>query len=124
MQRAVANDRRWFERHPEAVVRFRRARAGEFHPVLAMGERPACFIPQGIKPSTPLSWVAVVDLNRAQGYTSAQPEGSIRARIRTAPIRTKQWQQQVKAELIKAISQEIATLTLNDQPPSKTERAA
>ena len=107
MQRAIANDRRWFERHPEAVVRFRRARAGEFHPVLAMGESIPTFIPPGFQTSAPLNWVAVVELMRALGETSHSQEGSIRVRVRTISIRSKLHQAKASTALTRAIATEL-----------------
>ena len=46
-------------------------------------------IPEGLDPTSPLTWVAVVDVLRAAGLPAVPQRGAIRARIRTVPIRSR-----------------------------------
>ena len=94
-ERLLLSDSKWFYLYPAALVRFRPQRQADFALLDIQGQEPPAFIPDGLNPAAPLSWVAVVDVMRAIGMPS---QGSIRARIRTVPIRSRLLQGQM-AEL-------------------------
>jgi hypothetical protein len=95
-RRVLDSDSAWFARYPEAVVRFRPERPGDFALLSMQGEEPPVYVPAGLDPAAPLGWVAVVDVLRAIGLPTA--DGSMRCRIRTVAIRSRTLQAQM-AEL-------------------------
>ena len=88
-RQVVLSDSGWFRRHGQALVRFRPERPGDFALLSLQGEDPPVYIPPELDPDAPLSWVAVVDVLRATGLPVPSGGGSLRARIRTVPIRSK-----------------------------------
>jgi len=84
-----SSDKQWFERYPTRLVRFRPERCADFELLTTQGQEPPAFIPEGLDPTSPLTWVAVVDVLRAAGLPAASDHGAIRARIRTVPIRSR-----------------------------------
>ena len=94
----VLCDSRWFRRHPQALVRFRPERPGDFALLSLQGQEPPAYVPAGLDPAAPLCWVAVVDVLRSTGLPEPEGGGSLRARIRTVPIRSR-WLQAEMAEV-------------------------
>ena len=94
MHPIVRDDRIWFQSNPSAVVRFRRAVAGEFQAVLDQGGDAPIFRPSFCRSEAPTRWVAVVDLmrliepgdgnlmNRRHAYASGSPHCAARSRRR------------------------------------------
>ncbi len=74
------------------MVRFRPERPGDFCLLGLQGMEPPVFIPDGLDPAAPLIWVAVVDVFRAIALPVSLADGSIRARVRTVPIRSRRLQ--------------------------------
>jgi hypothetical protein len=107
------SDTAWFARYPQALVRFRPQRPGDFALLEAQACEPPAFIPQGLNPSAPLSWVAVVDVMRAIGEPG---NGSIRARIRTVPIRSRLLQGQMAELFAIAVCQDVLAQLQGQQP--------
>ena len=108
MHHAVRDDRLWFHRHPEAVVRFRASAQGEFDPLTQHGETPPAFRPSGSRAGAPLNWVAVVDLMQLLGTSSNWPnDPGIRLRLRTPPIPLAEHQRAAKQELMEAVAAEL-----------------
>ena len=64
MHPAVRDDRIWFQKNPAAIVRFRRAIAGEFQALIDQGAEAPVFRPSFCRSEAPTRWVAVVDLMR------------------------------------------------------------
>ncbi len=87
--RVNSSDKQWFDRYPTRLVRFRPVRRADFELFTLQGQEPPAFIPDGLDPTAPLSWVAVVDVLRATGLPAASHHGTIRTRIRTVPIRSR-----------------------------------
>ena len=85
----TSSDKQWFERYPKRFVRFRPERRADFELLSLQGQEPPAFIPEGLDPTSPLTWVAVVDVLRATGLPAVPHHGAIRARIRTVPIRSR-----------------------------------
>ena len=85
----TSSDKQWFERYPTRFVRFRPERRADFELLSLQGQEPPAFIPEGLDPTSPLTWVAVVDVLRATGLPAVPHYGAIRARIRTVPIRSR-----------------------------------
>lgn len=94
-QDLLARDSHWFARNPRALVRFRPVRQADFALLALKGLEPPAFIPDGLDPAAPLNWVAVVDVMRAIDLPAAVAGGSLRARIRTVPIRSRKLQAQM-----------------------------
>lgn len=92
----MESDRTWFARHPQALVRFRPERPGDFGLLRLRGDEPPVFVPSELDPVTPLTWVAVVEVLRSIGLPPV--DGSLRCRIRTVPIRSRRLQAEM-AEL-------------------------
>ncbi len=114
MQKSIADDRSWFDHHPEALVRFRPAQDNEFDIFETLGEVPPRFIPSGCSEAIPQNWVAVVELMRVAGATNESNEGSLRLRICTVAIRSKSYQAKATKELIQRITSELVALTSNN----------
>lgn len=108
MTRAILNDdRRWFDEHPSAVVRFRRQRPDEFAAIQAQGDEPPVFLPS-FSGDEALTWVAIVDLIQLLRDSSATADGSrLRLRLSTIPIRGAHARAQARKELIKAVATEL-----------------
>lgn len=88
-RRVSLSDRQWFERYSTKLVRFRPERRADFALLSLQGQEPPAFIPYGLDPVGPLTWVAVVDVLRATGLPAAPHHGAIRTRIRTVPMRSR-----------------------------------
>jgi hypothetical protein len=112
-ERVFFSDSSWFARYPQALVRFRPQRPGDFTLLEAQDCEPPAFIPQGLNPSATLSWVAVVDVMRAIGEPCS---GSIRARIRTLPIRSRRLQGQMAELFAIAVCQDVLAQLQGQQP--------
>ena len=113
MHNAVRDDRLWFQRHPTAVVRFRKSVPGEFESLRECGEEPPAFRPSACKGTAPLSWVAVVDLMQLLGSTPDRDSTTpcARLRLRTPALRSSDHRQAAKQELMKAVATELLAQT-------------
>ena len=105
--RTVIGDRMWFSRHTQARVRFRPERPGEFSPLEAAGHTVPAFIPRILSPATPLSWVAVIELTRALTTDEQADQPSLRIRLRTVPIRSRELQMRLAPLYEKAVVQDF-----------------
>lgn len=103
----TASDRQWFERYPARIVRFRPERRADFETLDIHGLEPPAFIPEGLDPTSPLTWVAVVDVLRAIGVPCSSRHGAIRARIRTVPIRGRVLQAAMAEVFAIAVCQDV-----------------
>ncbi len=111
MQKAIADDRNWFDQHPKAIVRFRPAQNQEFEHFERLEEQPPTFIPAGYSASAPKTWVAVIEIMRMTTAADDQPlEGNLRLRVCTVPIRSKSNQANAAKELIERVSSELLDL--------------
>ena len=120
----LQNDRYWFDRHPNAVVRFRRQRIGEFESLNARGEQAPVFRPS-FSGEEALTWVAVVDLFQLLQDTNAASDGTrMRLRLRTTPIRSTAERSQARQELMKAVARELLEQALLDEELSINQEAA
>ena len=110
----LLNDRLWFEKHPSAVVRFRRQRAGEFSAVKTTGVEPPIFQPSFSNATDEtLTWVAVVDVFQLLQDCKAGLNGTrLRLRMRTIPLRRAQQRAQARKELMHAVAKELLEQTL------------
>lgn len=97
-RQVVLSDSSWFRCHGQALVRFRPERPGDFALLSLQGQEPPAYVPAGLDPEGPLTWVAVVDVLRATGLSVPEGGGSLRTRIRTVPIRSRRLQAEM-AEL-------------------------
>jgi hypothetical protein len=113
LDRAIAADRKWFELHPNATVRFRPQAEGEFSELTQQGHTIPTFIPSTFKPGSPLEGVAVIDLTRLIDGDQSQGGERIRIRLRTITIRSRKHKENVAKELQKAVAQELITLITN-----------
>ena len=113
MHHAVRDDRLWFQRHPTAIVRFRKSAPGEFAPLQQCGEEPPAFRPSVCKATAPLNWVAVVDLMQLLGSTSTGDASTpnARLRLRTPALRSNDHRQVAKQELMEAVAAELLAQT-------------
>ena len=113
MHHAVRDDRLWFQRHPTAIVRFRKSAPGEFAPLQQHGEDAPCFRPSFSKSNAPLSWVAVVDLMQLLGSNgdSEATASCARLRLRTPALRSTDHRQAAKQELMEAVAAELLAQT-------------
>ena len=135
MHNAVRDDRLWFQRHPTAIVRFRKSAPGEFAPLQQCGEEPPAFRPRVCKATAPLNWVAVVDLMQLLGSTSDGDTTTpcARLRLRTPALRSSDHRQAAKQELMEAVAEELLGQTdreawvstdAPDTPPSPDDADA
>jgi len=118
MQKAIADDRNWFDQHPKAIVRFRPAQNQEFEHFERLEEQPPTFIPAGYSASAAKTWVAVIEIMRMTAAADELIEESLRLRICTVPIRSKTNQANAAKELIERVSSELLDLAdkeLNNQ---------
>ena len=115
-------DSQWFARNPQALVRFRPERHGDFGLLDLQGREAPAFIPEGLDPAAPLNWVAVVDVLRAIDLPAAAGGGSLRARIRTVPIRSRKLKAQMAEVFAIAVCRDVLA-ELQGQLPAHAERA-
>ena len=118
----ILRDRQWFARNPQALVRFRPERQGDFGLLELQGREAPAFIPEGLDPAAPLNWVAVVDVLRAIDLPAAAGGGSLRARIRTVPIRSRKLKAQMAEVFAIAVCRDVLA-ELQGQLPAHAERA-
>lgn len=113
MHQAIRDDRLWFQRHPTAIVRFRKAALKEFTPLELHGDRAPIFRPSFSQENAHLGWVAVVDLMQLLGSPSALEKNkpTARLRLRIPVIRSKTLQRAAKQEIIDAVSAELLAQT-------------
>ncbi|MDO6351453.1 hypothetical protein Q3Y53_02755 [Synechococcus sp. YX-04-1] len=108
MHPAVRDDRIWFQNNPAAVVRFRKAIAGEFEAVANHGGGVPVFRPSFCRTKAPTRWVAVVDLMRLieteQGDIN---EPTARLRLKIPALRSKNRKCLAERELKQAIAAEL-----------------
>ena len=108
MHPAVRDDRIWFQRNPSAVVRFRRAVAGEFQALIDQGAEAPVFHPTFCRPEAPTRWVAVVDLMRLVDTGDLEPdEPSARLRLKVPALRSIDRRRRAERELTQAIAAEL-----------------
>ena len=108
MHPAVRDDKIWFQNNPSAVVRFRRAIAGEFQAVIDHGGEVPVFRPSFCRSETPTRWVAVVNLIRLVDTAGLEPdEPTARLRLRVPALRTTDRRRLAEQELKKAIAAEL-----------------
>lgn len=67
-------------------------------------------IPDGLDPTAPLTWVAVVDILRAAGLSTGPCSGAIRTRIRTVPIRSRALQASMAEVFAIAVCKDLLQL--------------
>jgi len=106
-ERLLTSDAWWFVSRPHALVRFRPERSGDFALLNLHGQEPPVYVPLGLDPGAPLSWVAVVDVLRATGLPAPLGGGSLRARIRTVPIRSKRLQAEMAEMFAIAVCRDV-----------------
>jgi len=108
MHPAVRDDRIWFQNNPSAVVRFRRAVAGEFQAVANHGGEVPVFRPSFCRTEAPTRWVAVVDLMRLIETGAGEPdEPTARLRLRIPALRSIDRKRRAEQELTQAIAAEL-----------------
>ena len=108
MHPAVRDDRIWFQNNPSAVVRFRRAVAGEFQAIADHGGEVPVFRPAFCRPEAPTRWVAVVDLMRLVDTGDLEPdEPTARLRLRIPAMRSIDRRRRAERELTQAIAAEL-----------------
>ena len=108
MHPAVRNDRIWFQSNPSAVVRFRRAIAGEFQAFANNGGDIPVFLPSFCRTEAPTRWVAVVDLMRLiQTGQVDIDEPTARLRLKIPALRSRNRQNLAEQELKQAIAAEL-----------------
>ena len=108
MHPAARNDRIWFQSNPSAVVRFRRAIAGEFQAVANNGGDIPVFRPSFCRTEAPTRWVAVVDLMRLiQTGQVDIDEPTARLRLKIPALRSRNQQNLAEQELKQAIASEL-----------------
>ena len=108
MHPAVHDDRIWFESNPAAVVRFRRAVAGEFQALAEHGGDAPTFRPSFCRSDVPARWVAVVNLMRLvdnRGVEIGAP--TARLRLRIPALRSNYRKIHAERELKQAIAAEL-----------------
>ncbi len=101
----LVSDRAWFAKRPNALVRFRPERPGDFGLLRLQGEEPPTYAPNGLDPTASLSWVAVVDVLRAIEMPAA--DGSLRCRIRTVPICSRRLQAEMAEVFAIAVCRDV-----------------
>ena len=108
MHPAVRDDRIWFQSNPSAVVRFRRAVAGEFQAVFDHGGDAPIFRPSFCRSEAPTRWVAVVDLMRLVDTGDLEPdEPTARLRLKIPALRSNDRKRRAEQELKQAIAAEL-----------------
>ena len=116
-KQALLSDRKWFERHPRAVVRFREQNIHEFSTLIRLGHTPPVFRPSFItNREEAATWVAVVDLSRLLHESSESEELSrLRVRIRIIPLNSTRQRRQARQELVNAIASELLNQELTHE---------
>ena len=108
MHPAVRDDRIWFQCNPSAVVRFRRAVAGEFQAVIDHGGDAPIFRPSFCRDEAPTHWVAVVDLMRLVDTADLeQGVQTARLRLKVPSLRSNDRKRRAERELKQAIAAEL-----------------
>lgn len=108
MHPAVRDDRIWFQNNPAAVVRFRRAIAGEFQAITAHGGEAPIFRPSFCRSEAPTRWVAVVDLMRLiEPGEGGLDEPTARLRLKIPALRSIVRKRRAEQELKQAIAAEL-----------------
>ena len=108
MHPAVHDDRIWFQKNPSAVVRFRRAVAGEFQAVIDHGGDAPIFRPSFCRSEAPTHWVAVVDLMRLVDTADWEPDvPTARLRLKVPALRSNGRKRRAERELKQAIAAEL-----------------
>ena len=108
MHPAVRDDRIWFQNNPAAIVRFRRAVAGEFQSLAEHGGEAPVFRPSFCRTETPTRWVAVVDLIRlVDTDESGTDEPTARLRLKIPAFRKADRKRRAEQDLRKAIAAEL-----------------
>ena len=125
-EQTLLSDRDWFERHPRAVVRFRRQHRHEFSALSRQGHSPPVFKPSfSTEPEEAATWVAVVDLLQLlQDPGSCGDPSRLRLRMRTIPLRSAQQRQQARRELIQAVASELLNQELTHEACPAMQDAA
>ena len=105
----LINDRLWFDRHPFAIVRFRRQHAEEFARLIDQSQKPPVFVPSFCTMDrVHLSWVAVVDVFQLLRDCNASADGTrLRLRMQTIPLRRANQRAKAREELIQAVATEL-----------------
>ena len=108
MHPAVSDDRIWFQSNNSAVVRFRRAVAGEFQAVIDHGRDAPIFRPSFCRSDAPTDWVAVVDLMRLVDNADSEPdEPTARLRLKVPALRSNDRKRRAEQEPKQAIAAEL-----------------
>ena len=108
MHPAVRDDRIWFQNNAAAVVRFRRAVAGEFQAVANHGGEVPVFRPSFCRSEAPTRWVAVVNLMRLVDSGEVETaEPTARLRLRVPALRSPDRRRRAEQELKKAVATEL-----------------
>ena len=105
----LINDRLWFDRHPFAIVRFRKQQAEEFTRLINKSQQAPVFIPSFCAMDrVHLSWVAVVDVFQLLQDCNASADGTrLRLRMQTIPLHRADQRVKAREELIQAVATEL-----------------
>ena len=105
----LINDRLWFDRHPFAIVRFRRQYAEEFATLVDQSQQAPVFVPSFCTTDRmSLSWVAVVDVFQLLQDCNASADGTrLRLRMQTIPLHRADQRVKAREELIQAVASEL-----------------
>ena len=105
----LINDRLWFDRHPLAIVRFRRQHAEEFGRLIEQNQQAPVFVPSFCATDkVRFSWVAVVDVFQLLQDFNASADGTrLRLRMQTIPLPRADQRAKAREELIQAVATEL-----------------
>ena len=105
----LINDRLWFERHPLAIVRFRRQHTQEFAKLIDQNQQAPVFIPSFCTTDRlSLSWVAVVDVFQLLQDSNTSADGTrLRLRMQTIPLHRADQRAKAREELIQVVATEL-----------------
>ena len=122
----LINDRLWFERHPLAIVRFRRQHTQEFAKLIDQNQQAPVFIPSFCTTDRlSLSWVAVVDVFQLLQDSNTSADGTrLRLREQTIPLRRADQREMARKELIQAVARELLDQALMAEAMSYDLHAA
>ena len=122
----LINDRLWFERHPLAIVRFRRQHIQEFAKLIDQNQQAPVFIPSFCTTDRlSLSWVAVVDVFQLLQDSNTSADGTrLRLRVQTIPLRRADQRAMARKELIQAVARELLDQALMAEAMSYDLHAA
>jgi len=122
----LINDRLWFERHPLAIVRFRRQHTQEFAKLIDQNQQAPVFIPSFCTTDRlSLSWVAVVDVFQLLQDSNTSADGTrLRLRVQTIPLRRADQRAMARKELIQAVARELLDQALMAEAMSYDLHAA